>query len=441
MKQRDKQQDVEDGRPIQLQEQGCKEELLGRKGYSSRKEILGKDNELLPHGTGPKLQTLSTQPRSKQPFSNEEYCYEDRDDTIQKSVRYEACEGMTGKTQSYKGFDDAIGKASSSEGCNDAIGKSSIHKDNVGALNRSSRNEVCDNTVGKPSHHDAISKTNNHRFTGPSPLVRLTHSSSNWIDDERETLGSSRSEGMGRVDHLALTRSKSMNSFSNRLSRGSTDLTSPSFTRNEPTDDFRKDFRNPQGNADSGRRFMKDIGFREDQLGTGLHINEVSNLNQNIGMKEFSRRGLSSSLNDVSITRNTRFASGSSFSNRNTNGYGLDLRLNSFRSDVNSSNNLGMNSTKREVSSQDIGLKKDYFLNKNNLDRGQRRSHGSHQFGRSSINVVSTSYSGPRDDFPGLIYGRQERTHAMYKQDSFFDDSGNSQINSFFGVDSLVGIP
>ena len=143
---------------------------------------------------------------------------------------------------------------------------------------------------------------------------------------------------------------------------------------------------------------------------------------------------------NVSITRNTRFASGSSFSNRNTNGYGLDLRLNSFRSDVSSSNNFGMNSTKREVSSQDIGLKKDYFLNKNNLDRGQRRSHGSHQFGRSSINTVSTSYSGPRDDFPGLIYGRQERTHAMYKQDSFFDDSGNSQINSFFGVDSLVGI-
>lgn len=275
---------------------------------------------------------------------------------------------------------------------------------------------------------------------GPSPLVKLTHTS-NWADDERETLSSFRAHESAQSDWA------------------------------EPNDGFRTagnwpmdrsadiDFRRPtsrtgypsRNDADSSMRmgsplktaYVKDVDFNRGPLSGGARF-ELDNrggfdrMSNSVGRNDFLKRGWSFSAAESNLNRDARFTNSNNVSERESYANG--------RAFFREGNNVRRDTTGRDMFSRDVRpgfhyqdagqgqeskFGKDVLLGRQGFPGGA--SPGP-RIGRGpGFSYNGSDVSKPQ---PGMDYRRDKRASGFYghvhDDDPFLGDGISSRPTSLY---------
>lgn len=318
--------------------------------------------------------------------------------------------------------------------------------------------------------------------SGPSPLIRLSHTS-NWADDERETLQNLSTEGIatskwvepGRprngyrgtddwVEHHGVDvghgRPRSRSGAESGSGRDGEDLKGTFPVRNGSLGSEGKygkdaDFSKISSKAIQGDKLVLDLRDDVGKSDGGLGRSDSLRQRWVSPVKDSNRFGISriSSFNrDTFVHRDNGFE-------KDMNGRIFrdagNVRDTPYRGDV-----LSRDMTGRDGYSRDAGLGRDSNFGKDNFlsKRGDVGSnlHGSRgwqgdRIGRSNSSKFDgrTAYSQSnshvrargRLDLNGLDYGRDRRPNmSAHVEDPFLGEIMDARANPVFGLEPLVGV-
>ncbi|KAI5061119.1 hypothetical protein GOP47_0023624 [Adiantum capillus-veneris] len=298
--------------------------------------------------------------------------------------------------------------------------------------------------------HRAAEKVTN-RFNGPSPLIRLTHTS-NWGDDERETLQSANTQGLMQSDRLETGRPRNGYHLVDSWAldhKVDTDTGRPT-SRNGSVSHFGRGHRDLRDNNRNGG-FVSEGSSTQDMNFSNGAIKGLSGQQFDVDSWEDitswgrgpartapSKQDRGYSPKEVISNRDARIGNLSSSSDSKNMGSMRDMHLSSHR-DVDPSHRgdrLGTNRFTRDARSRD-GNRLDVNSSKLGVDDRQggriRKSGGGYQYGRSDVSSAGRVHTGARSDLLGLDYGRDRRVSTLYGQDPFTDEP-----RSFKSSQSLV---
>eukprot|EP00250_Pteridium_aquilinum_P021606 c25173_g1_i1 orf=1121-8023(-) len=296
------------------------------------------------------------------------------------------------------------------------------------------------------------------RSNGPLPLIRLTHTS-NWGDDERETL-QERPQALMQSERVESGRPRNGYQFSDSWAsdqRGPTDSGRPT-SRNGSLSGYDRDSRDSQNHDRNGGfgfevRSTRDMGL-SNSMAKGIHSKQfdvdsredITIWSRGPSRNDSLKREWSSPAKEFSYNRDARLGNSSrSFNSRNM---GLEREMHtsairavdfSYRGD-----NSGLDTSARELRSRDGSSRPDVYYSKHGVDDQQadrsRKSMGGHQFGRSNTFSAGRVHAGASKDLSGLDYGRDKRTSVLYGQDPFLEESKTSKSSPSFVFEALVGM-
>ncbi|MCO5587390.1 hypothetical protein L7F22_041339 [Adiantum nelumboides] len=274
-----------------------------------------------------------------------------------------------------------------------------------------------------------------NRFNGPSPLIRLSHTS-NWDDDERETLQSAYTKGSMQSDRLetgrprngyhlsdwALDRKVDNDAGRPTLQNGSASMSGRGYR------DSRDSNRN--GGAVSEGRISQETNFISG-ANKGLSSQQVvvdswedtGSWGRGLARSNSSQQDLSYSPKKVISNRDTRLGKLTSSSNSNNMGSTRDIHLSSF-GDVNYPHKLGTYRYPKDTCLRDGSNRLDVESSKPCVDDRQgdriRKSVGGYQYGRSDL----SNAGGARSDLLRLDYKKDRGVSALYGRSDLSNAGG-----------------
>eukprot|EP00250_Pteridium_aquilinum_P021052 c25015_g3_i1 orf=264-7748(+) len=278
---------------------------------------------------------------------------------------------------------------------------------------------------------------------GPSPLIRLTHTS-NWADDERETLSGFRTQES--VQSEWAESNKGFRTAGNWPSDHSADI----------------DFRRPmprsshpgRNDADSSMHtgsamkgvYGKDGDPKRGPLnGSRFELDyrgDFDRMNNNLGRNDFLKRGWSFSAAESTLNRDARFANSNNVNEREsyTNGRAYLREGNNFRQDT-SGRDMFTRDGRPGLYFQDAGQRhdakfgKDVFIGRQGFPGGLP-SPGPRAGQRPGFSYNGSDVALPSKPQSGVDYKRDKRASGIYGQvydeDPFLGDAISTRPTPFY---------